>query len=109
MRQSAHKLIGIFGVTGKLLLQHRDFLHRDLDAKVAARHHNAVRNADDVVDVLHAVRVLNLRDDANVAAVVFFKLVADHHNILCRARERGGDKLKIFLHAEFKNLRGLFR
>ena len=102
LRRRNDLLAGDIRLVDELLLQHRDLLHRDLDAKVAARHHNAVRNADNVVDVLHAVRVFNLRNDANVAAVVFFKLVADHHNILCRARERGGDKLKIFLHAEFK-------
>jgi hypothetical protein len=45
------------------LLRNDDALRRDLDAEVAARHHDAVGLGDDRVDIVDALVVLNLGKD----------------------------------------------
>ena len=45
------------------LLHQRHLLERHLDAEVAAGHHDAVEGADDLVEVLDGLRLLDLGDD----------------------------------------------
>ena len=54
------------------LLKVRNLLSRDLHAKVTAGYHDTVRRADDLIDILDSLRVLDLRDDRNIRSVQFF-------------------------------------
>ena len=52
----------------QLLLAAGDFLVRDLDAEVAARDHDGVGQADDVLDLVESRRLFDLRDEAGAVA-----------------------------------------
>ena len=52
------------------LLQHRDLVQGNLDAEIAARHHDGVRSRDDLVDVRDRRRTLELGDDRNRRAML---------------------------------------
>ena len=57
------------------LLDERHLLERHLDAEVAAGDHDAVEGADDLVEVLDRLRLLDLRDDGEPAALLVHDLV----------------------------------
>ena len=58
----------------------------DLDAQVAAGHHDSVGGSQDAVDVVHTLTVLDLSDDADVG-VVLVQQVADLVHVLCSAHK----------------------
>ncbi len=47
-----------------MLLDGRDFLHRHLDAKIAARHHDGVGEVDDLVNIANGGGLFDLRHDS---------------------------------------------
>ena len=55
------------------LLDDRHVLQRDLNAHVAAGNHDAVRDAQDLVDIVDALGVLNLGDNLDGVAAVFLQ------------------------------------
>lgn len=52
------------------LLHHGDLLERVLDGQVATGHHDGVERRDDVLHVLHGLRLLHLGDDGDPAALL---------------------------------------
>ena len=68
-------------------LDDRNILERNLHAHIAAGHHDAVRYADDFVNVLHALHILDLRDNVNTLAALFLKDLADREHIVRRTHE----------------------
>ena len=71
----------------------------DLHAQIATGHHHGVGSGQNAVDVVHALAVLDLGDDANVG-VVLVQQVADVVHVLCGAHEGSGDEVKALLDAE---------
>ena len=82
-----------------MLLNHRDIFERHFHAEVAARHHDAVRRFEDLLDVVYALDGLYFGNDAH-AAVVGHKNVTDVLNVLGRAREGGRDEIVTHAAAE---------
>ena len=82
-----------------VLLNCRDILRRNLNAEVAARHHDAVRRLENFLDVLHALHGLNLRDDFHLAALCI-KNFTNRADIIRGSREGGSDVVKTELAAE---------
>ena len=54
-------------------LQIRNLLGRDLHAKVASGHHDAVRRTDDLIDIVDPFRILDLRDDRRIGRAKFLQ------------------------------------
>ena len=82
------------------LLDDRHVLQRDLNAHVAAGNHDAVRDAQDLVDVVDALGVFNLGDDLDGVAAVFLQNFPDLQDVLRAAGEGGGDEIKARLDAK---------
>ena len=59
-------LVGADGLVHESALDARDALLGHFDAQVAAGHHDAVGRFEDFVDVVHALLVLDFRNDADV-------------------------------------------
>ena len=57
------------------LLHERHLLERHLDAEVAAGHHDAVEGADDLVEVVDGLRLLDLGDDGQAQPLLVHDLV----------------------------------
>ena len=83
----------------QMLLDGGDLGVVDLDAHIAAGDHDAVGHGQDLVDVVDALTVLDLGDDAH-RAVVFVQQVADLHDVLRVARKAGRDQVKALLDAK---------
>ena len=64
---------------------------RYLYAHVAARHHDAVADLDDAVDIVHAALVLDLGDYLYILIAEAVYIVAQLDDVVCRADEGGGD------------------
>mmetsp|Transcript_24011 Transcript_24011/g.61586 ORF Transcript_24011/g.61586 Transcript_24011/m.61586 type:complete len:292 (-) Transcript_24011:880-1755(-) len=56
-----------------LVLPVRHLLHRELRAQVSARHHRAVHGVQDLLQVVHAVRALDLCEHADARALLIHK------------------------------------
>ena len=95
-----HLLARQIRLLDQFLLQHGHVLQGDLHAHVAPGHHDAVHHPEDLVDVLHALHVLNLGDDVHGVAVVLFQNVADLQDVLGGAGKGGGDVVEAVFDAE---------
>ena len=71
----------------------------DLNAQVAAGDHDGVGSGQDAVDVIDALAVLDLGDDADLG-VVLVQQVADVVDVLCGAHEGSCDEIEALLCAE---------
>mmetsp|Transcript_510 Transcript_510/g.1397 ORF Transcript_510/g.1397 Transcript_510/m.1397 type:complete len:512 (+) Transcript_510:699-2234(+) len=71
------------------LLRKRHLLRRDLHAQVTTRHHDAVRERQDLVKVAQALGVLDLADDADVLAAVLIEDLANEAHIPRALHEAG--------------------
>ena len=71
----------------------------DLDAQVTAGDHDGVGSGQDAVDVIDALAVLDLGDDADVG-VVLVQQVADVVDVLCGAHEGSSDEVEALLDTE---------
>ena len=89
-------LTGAHGAVDQVLLDGRDLGKVDLNAHIAAGNHDAVGHSQNLVDVVDALLVLDLRDDADLG-VVLVQDVADIHNVLRVAGKAGGDQVKALL------------
>ena len=71
----------------------------DLHAQIATGHHHGVGSSQNAVDVVHALAVLDLCNDADVG-IVLVQQVADIVHVLCGAHKGGGDEIIALLDAE---------
>ena len=69
-----HRLVVAAGAIDELPLHGGDLLRRQLDAEIAAGHHDAVGRLEDCVDVGERLGPLDLRDDVHVVAVAGHQL-----------------------------------
>ena len=76
------------------LLKDGDLLKRNLDAHIAARDHNAVADAQDVVDVANALGVFDLCNDADFFIALTLQNLTDLKDIVGAAHKRSGDKIE---------------
>mmetsp|Transcript_3513 Transcript_3513/g.15487 ORF Transcript_3513/g.15487 Transcript_3513/m.15487 type:complete len:311 (-) Transcript_3513:976-1908(-) len=82
------------------LLREEDLLGRDLHPEVAARDHDAVAQAEDVVVVAQTLVVLNLGDDPDGRAARVVQHVPDLEDVAALANERRGDEVHVVNHPE---------
>ena len=82
-----------------MLLNGRDLGKVDLNAHIAAGDHDAVRNAEDLLDVVDAFLVFDLGHDLDLG-IVLFQQVADLKNVAGAARKAGRDPVEPLLDAE---------
>ena len=71
----------------------------DLNAQITAGHHDGIGSSQNAVDVVHALTVLDLGDDADVG-IVLVEQVADVVHILRGAHEGSSDEVEALLCAE---------
>ena len=83
------------------LLDDWNILKRNLYTHVAAGNHDTIGNADDLVNVLHALHVLDLCNDMDVLAAFFFENPADCKHVIRAAHERGCNKIIVVLHRKY--------
>ena len=79
-----------------MLLDGRDLGKVDLNAHIATGNHDAVGHGQNLVNVVDALLVLDLRNDADLG-IVLVQDVADIHNVLRVAGKAGGDQVKALL------------
>ena len=92
-------LTSAHGTVDQVLLDGGDLGEVDLNAHIAAGNHDAVSHSQDLVDVINALLVLDLGDDADVA-VVLVQQVANFHDVLGVAHEAGRDQIEALLDTE---------
>ena len=68
LRRDHHRLAGAAGGAGDALLDAGDPLERQLDAEIAARHHQRIGEVDDRVEPLDRLRLLDLGHHRGAAA-----------------------------------------
>ena len=73
---------------------------RHLDAEVAAGDHDALADGADLVDVIHAGLVLDLRDHVNVSAAVCLEEGLEIDDVLLAGDEGGRDEVHAVADAE---------
>ena len=71
----------------------------DLNAQIAAGHHDSIGCSQNAVDVVHALTVLDLGDDADIG-IILVEQVADVVHILRGAHEGSSDEVKALLCAK---------
>ena len=71
-----------------------------LHAHVTAGDHDTVGVLEDLLEVLDALGVLDLGQDADVVAAVVVQIVAHGDDVIGGAHEGGGDIVYVHLHAE---------
>jgi len=79
-------------MVNQVLLDGRDFGIVNFNAHIAAGNHNAIGNAQDLINIINAFLVLNFGNDADIG-IMLIQQVAYIHNILCAAGKTGGDQV----------------
>ena len=87
-----------------LLLEDGHLVGGDLHAQIAPGHHDAVGGGDDALQVLNALPVLDLGDDADIVAAVLAQFGADVLHVAGLAHEGGGDEVEVVVHGELQIL-----
>lgn len=82
------------------LLQHRHILKRNFHAHIAARDHNAVGYAQDLIDVFNAFLIFNLRNNIHAMTIEFVEDLPDLQNIRRCADKGCGDEIEAVLNAK---------
>ena len=101
-----HGLVLLVALRDDPFLGQRNLLGWELDAQVAARHHDRVGDADDLVDVLQALLVLDLGHDVHGGALVHEEL-PDLQDVLRLPHEGGGHEVQALLHGNGRARRAL--
>ena len=96
---SNHRLPGGHALGDHILLDGGDLREVDLHAHVAPCHHNAVRRRQDLRQVVDALLILDLGDDAD-AGLAALQQLAELPHVGGGADKAGGDEVKALLHAE---------
>ena len=95
------------GAADDVLLNGGNLFRRNLDAQIAAGHHDAVSDVEDCVEVLDGLGLFKLGDDPGFAAVGG-DTVAHQANVFSGADEGDGDGVDAVLESEFQVLIILF-
>ena len=76
------RLFGFHALADQHTLDAGDLLRRDLDTEVATGHHHAIGGFENLVDVVHALLVLDLSDDLDGTLVRVEDLLDIQHVLL---------------------------
>ena len=82
-----------------VLLNGGDLSEVDLHPEISACHHDPVGRRQDRIQIVHALPVLQLSDDADPGTMLV-QDPADLQNVLCTAHKTGCDKVKAIFDAE---------
>ena len=91
-----------------IFLNNRNIFKRDLNTHITTGNHDTVCGFDDTVDVVNTLLILDLCDDLNVVAAIFFEDIADLFDIGCCSGEGSSDEIISFFDAE-KDIVMVFR
>ena len=97
LRGDDHGALGGDALLDDAPLRVGNHLGRQLHAQVAARHHDAVRRLDDLVDAVEALLIFDLRDDLDGASVRIEDLLHGR-DIAGATHERVGDEVDVVRH-----------
>ena len=75
-------------------LNNRNILHRNLNTHVTTGYHDTVGYADDLINVIHTLFVLNFCNDIDALAVMLIQNFTDLENIICGSCKGSCDKIK---------------
>lgn len=87
LRRCDDHLTCVIALGDQHLLKDGDLLKRNLDAHIAARDHNAVADAQDVVDVANALGVFDLCNDADFFIALTLQDLTDLEDIIGAAAQ----------------------
>ena len=88
-----------------LFLRRRHFLERHLQAEIAARHHDALRDLQDVVEMIQRLGPLDLRDQRNVRGAGLGQNLPRLPHVVCAAHEAQRHHVDAELGAELADRR----
>ena len=97
---SDHRLARLKPLSDDLLLEDGHLGGGDLHPQVTPGHHDAVGGLQDLVDVVHALLILDLGDDADLLAAEAVQYLPHRLNISGPADKGSGNEVEIVLHAE---------
>ncbi len=106
LRGRDHGLAGLAAEPDDPLLQERHVGGPDLDAQIAARHHQAVGHGHDRVELLDRLGLLDLGDHALAAAEPRVIMLAQILDVLGPPHERERDVVDVLLDGEGEVARG---
>ena len=84
------------------LLDDGHVLSGDLHAQVATGHHQAIGNLEDLLQIVHALLVFDLGDDADVLAAVGVQNGTDLLHVGGLTHKGGGNEVEVVLHGELQ-------
>ena len=84
-----------------VLLQYGDLFGWDFHTEIATRHHHAIRNVEDVIEVVDSLRFFELGDDPRIALVVT-QTPAHITHIITTADEADSDGIHAMFDAKFE-------
>ena len=59
------------------LLDDRNFLTRNLHTHISTGNHDSIRYIDDIIDMIHALRILDFGNDVNIISAVGIQQLTD--------------------------------
>ena len=90
------------------LLEHGHLIAGHLHAEIASGYHNAVCRSNDLIDVVNALLIFNLRNDLHTACAHPLQQIADIHHVLGGPGKGGSNKIKAIFHRE-QNIAAILR
>ena len=83
-----------------MLLNGGELLKGNFHPHISSRHHNAVADVDDLLDIIDAEAIFDLGDQVDMLAAVLGKEAANGGHVLGHRNEGAGDKVHVVLNAE---------
>ena len=99
LRSRDGDLPGQLRFANDFLLDNRHVLKRHFHTQVAAGDHDAVGHFQDLIDVVYALHVFDLRDDLHLAVTGIEKF-ADLADVICRPGKAAGDEIEAHFASE---------
>lgn len=96
-----HRLSNLIAARDHALLGQEDLLRRNLNSKITSGNHDSIRGLNDIIEISHALLVLDLGDDLDVLT-----LVPENSPDFCQSRcisdERSEDHVHFLLNSELQ-------
>ena len=95
-----HRFACLMALADHLLLQHGNLCGRNLHTQITPGNHDTVSSGQDVVNVVHALLILDLGNNLDIVSAVLLEHLTDGFHISGAAHEGSGHEVKVILHAE---------
>lgn len=82
------------------LMGENDLFRWNLNAQITTGDHDTVTGVDDLIDLVDALLILDLRDDLDPVAAVLGEELTDHLDAVSVSNERGKDHIDVLFDAE---------